>query len=54
MSTNNNWPQHSYFTAIRKLITRQRNQQLQACCIEAHDNRTCFVRKLYKVISYYL
>ena len=28
IDTNDNWPQHSYFTAIRRLINRQRNKQL--------------------------
>ena len=30
----------------------QRSQQLQERCIEANDNRTCFVRKLNTVITY--
>ena len=37
--TNDNWPQHSYFTSIRRLITRQVNQQLKARFIEADYNR---------------
>ena len=35
------------------MITRQRNQQLQARYIEADDNRTCFAWKLYKDILTY-